>query len=134
MRSFLTLTIGKTTFDLDYAEAILADGSTGIVCRLTKPNGTVYEVAPTHDAVEGCKVGLACSCPKFEHRHRGSGSSGCKHIVHLTRWRLMPAVPVEISHAPGPSSPERVYGEYFQKPQELTTRSFPLMRLRPAEF
>jgi hypothetical protein len=117
MRSFLTLTIGKTTFDLDYAEAILADGSTGIVCRLTKPNGTVYEVAPTHDSVESCKVGLVCSCPTFERRHRGSGSAGCKHIVHLTRWRLMPAAPVVISHAPGPRLQERAYGKHLERPQ-----------------
>jgi hypothetical protein len=133
MRSFLTLTIGKTTFDLEYAEAILADGSTGIVCRLTKPNGTVYEVAPTHDSVEGCKVGLACSCPTFEHHHRGSGSAGCKHIFHLTRWRLMPAAPVDISHAPGPYPCERVYGKYFERSQEVTSHSVPLMRLRPSD-
>jgi hypothetical protein len=133
MRSLLTLTIGKTTFDLEYAEAILADGSTGIVCRLTKPNGTVYEVAPTHDSVESCKVGLACSCPAFEHRHRGSGSAGCKHIVHLTRWRLMPAAPVDISHAPGPCPYERVYGKYFERSQEATSHSVTLMRLRPSD-
>jgi hypothetical protein len=133
MRSFLTLTIGKKTFDLEYAEAILADGSTGIVCRLTKPNGTVYEVAPTHDAVEGCEVGLACTCPNFEHRHRGSGSAGCKHIVHLTRWRLMPAVTVDIAHAPGPGPYERAYGKYFERSQEVTSHLVPLMRLRPSD-
>lgn len=67
--------------------------------RLTKPDGTAYDVAETPH-------GLQCDCPDFEFRHAGTGTA-CKHLAAC--------VAVGLLSRPGPP-PRRHVPDEFDTP------------------
>lgn len=77
-RLFLTID------DYPYAvQPLLSDPyETRRVYRLTKPDGTSYDVAETHE-------GLICDCPDFIYRRDGIDPVGCKHICALVSCGLI---------------------------------------------
>ena len=50
--------------------------------RLSKPDGTLYDVAQTHH-------GHRCDCPDFIFRRDGLDPSGCKHVKALIHQGLL---------------------------------------------
>ncbi len=77
----LDLTIGRTTYAIrPLASApVIADRA----FRLTKGDGTIYDVAQTVHGPE-------CDCPDFIFRRDGIDPSGCKHIRALVGSGLIP--------------------------------------------
>ncbi len=51
--------------------------------RLTKTDGTIYDVAITTHGAE-------CSCPDFTFHRQGKDPKGCKHIAALRAVGLLP--------------------------------------------
>jgi DNA-binding beta-propeller fold protein YncE len=50
--------------------------------RLSKPDGTAYDVASTHH-------GLTCDCPDFIFHRDGIDPDGCKHIKAMVAYGLL---------------------------------------------
>jgi hypothetical protein len=50
--------------------------------RLSKPDGTAYDVALTH-------YGLTCDCPDFIFHRDGIDPDGCKHIKAMVAYGLL---------------------------------------------
>ena len=70
----LDLTIGRTTYGVAPVpcEPVIADRA----FRLTKADGTAYDVAQT-------AYGPQCDCPDYIFRRDGLDPEGCKHIRAL---------------------------------------------------
>ena len=70
----LDLTIGRTRYGVVSVPcaAVVADRA----FRLTKADGTIYDVAQT-------SYGPQCDCPDYIFRRDGLDPSGCKHIRAL---------------------------------------------------
>ena len=67
----LELTIGRTSYAIEpLPEAPVAGGR---AFRLTKADGTTYDVAQT-------AYGPECDCPDFIFRRDGLDPEGCKHV------------------------------------------------------
>ncbi len=50
--------------------------------RLSKPNGTIYDVART-------EFGLTCDCPDFLFHRAGIDPDGCKHIKAMVAFGML---------------------------------------------
>ena len=77
----LELTIGRTSYAIEpLPEAPVAGGR---AFRLTKGDGTTYDVAQT-------AYGPECDCPDYVFRRDGLDPEGCKHVKALVGRRLIP--------------------------------------------
>ena len=70
----LDLTIGRTTYAIVPLPQAPLPGSRAF--RLTKGDGTMYDVAQT-------EFGPQCDCPDYIFRRDGLDPEGCKHIRAL---------------------------------------------------
>ena len=70
----LDLTIGGTTYAIEPLPEAPVEG--GRAFRLTKGDGTTYDVAQT-------AYGPECDCPDYIFRRDGLDPDGCKHVKAL---------------------------------------------------
>jgi hypothetical protein len=76
----LDLTIGRTSYEIERLAETFHPGSRAF--RLTKEDGTIYDVAQT-------SYGPECDCPDYIFRRDGLDPTGCKHIKALVWSGLM---------------------------------------------
>jgi hypothetical protein len=80
----LTLHLNGTDYRLRLIQAHPEIAS--LAYRLTKPDGTAYDVRQTG-------YGAECSCPDYAYSREGKDPRGCKHVCGLRAWGLLPALP-----------------------------------------
>jgi len=79
----LDLLIGRTNYSI--ASVTCAPAIADRAYRLTKGDGTIYDVAQT-------SYGPQCDCPDYIFRRDGLDPRGCKHIQALVGFGLIRSI------------------------------------------